>query len=243
MSDSKIGIVYDPHRRSRPDRGGDMRVCAEGLIERCDRLTLYVADEAAAFASSSPFPLWGPKPIAVFDFHSADADACVISVATALSRAEYLIHWYDNAQTIPDDYGSRGHLPARHWDDGQPSPAAVTVNFLRRPSSLDVQEWVRRWHNVMSVVSGNLQPRSRYVRNHLVRRHDSQSPPWEGVAMESWPSPRHIQDPMLFYGATNRIDLVRHMWAIVCAVHHCFWIWQVHTVPMTEIFLRTPESP
>ena len=242
MSTSVLGIVYDPHGRSRQDRGGDLKICADGLLDRCERLTLYVADEAAAFPSSSPFPLWGPRPIAVLDLASRQAQDCIDSVGRALTRAGYDVHWYDNAQTVPDDYGSRGHLPPRDWADGEASPAAVTVNFLRRPASLSVADWVARWHGVMSPVSGDLQPRSRYVRNHLTRPHDAHSPPWEGVAMDSWPSPRHIANPMLFYGASTRLQMLRNMLAIVRAVHHCFWIWQVHTVPMTEFFLRTPED-
>lgn len=111
------------------------------------------------------------------------------------------------------------------------------------PRVREAMERVRRWHEVMSPVSGTLQPRSRYVRNHLTRAYDPASPPWEGVAMESWPSPRHISNPMLFYGASTRLQMFSNMWAIIRAVNHCFWMWQVHTVPMTKIFLRTSESP
>ena len=64
------------------------------------------------------------------------------------------------------------HHPARApptWPDGERSPGVLTVALIHRPEGLDYREWITRWHGTQSPVSAELQPRTRYVRNEVVR--------------------------------------------------------------------------
>ena len=234
---SQVVLAYDPSPRTRAQRASGLMDHTVSVREHCRWLTLYVAGEAADFPSPSPFPLWGPRPVALVDL---DTDAATVSqLVQALTADGYQAHAWTSDRTIPVDHGDNAHGPARDWPDGRPSPGPVTLNLLRRPRSLDVQEWLHRWHTIMGPVSGAIQPRTRYVRHHLGQALTADAPPWDGIAMESWPSVRHVRSPKRFYGADGVWALIRNQLAILRAVQACFWVWQVHTEPMTEIFLVT----
>ena len=232
-------LVYDPQPRTRPVRSAAVRSAVETFFGHCEALTLYVADDAATFPSPSPFPLWGPRPVALVDATTSDVDLA-LGLATELEGLGFVAHAWVADRSIPMDHGGNANGPARDWPDGSPSPGPVTVNLLRRPGGLSVDQWLHRWHTVMSPVSEQIQPRTRYVRHHLTEELTPHGTGWDGIAVESWPSVKHIRSPMRFFGATSRWQLVQNQLAILRAVSHCFRVWQVHTQPMTEIFLKTP---
>ena len=61
------------------------------------------------------------------------------------------------------------HGSPRDWPDGRRSPGVLTVALIHRPEGLGYREWISRWHGTQSPVSAELQPRTRYVRNEVVR--------------------------------------------------------------------------
>jgi hypothetical protein len=81
-----------------------------------------------------------------------------------LRWASYLV-----AESLYDDYGTTEYAGPRDWPDGDRSPGVLTVALIHRPEGLDYREWITRWHGTQSPVSGELQPRTRYVRNEVVR--------------------------------------------------------------------------
>ena len=87
----------------------------------------------------------------------------------------------------------------RDWPDGQRSPGVLTVGLIHRPLDLGYDEWIERWHGTQSPRSGALQPRTRYVRNEVVRALTPDAPEVHGIVEEGWPSARHVADPMLFF--------------------------------------------
>ncbi len=66
--------------------------------------------------------------------------------------------------TAPPQYSG-----PRDWPDGERSPGVLTVALIHRPEGLVVRRLDRAWHGTQSPLSAELQPRTRYVRNEVVR--------------------------------------------------------------------------
>ena len=91
----------------------------------------------------------------------------------------------------------------------------------------------------MSPVSEAIQPRTRYVRNLMLAKLTEDAPDFEGLVEEAWPSPAHVKNPFLFYGAKNLWQLVKNMVAIVRAVTHFLPSHRIHTFMVSEYFIKT----
>ena len=52
-----------------------------------------------------------------------------------------------------------------------------------------------------------MQPRTRYVRNEVVRAVTHGAPPWKAIVEEAWPSAEHVTDPFLFYSASSQDEV------------------------------------
>ena len=79
----------------------------------------------------------------------------------------------------------------------------------------------------------------RYVRNLLARPLTDDAPAWQAIVEEVWPTPRHVANPFLFYGASNPFTLAVHMSRVLAAVLSFIRPWRVRAVMMSEYFLRT----
>ncbi|MCO4748322.1 MAG: hypothetical protein KC912_26240 [Proteobacteria bacterium] len=235
-----VAVCWEDQRRSREERGTLLRgpVADTLLASGVTRLTLAIADEHARVRSPSPFPLFGPKPVAVVNAWTEDAEP----VIATLREAGFTVHAWRADESIYADYGDNPHAGPRDWPDGTRSPGITVVSLLERPGSLDRAAWIERWHGVISPISEAIQPRTRYVRNVLEEALTEDAPPFEGLVEECWPSPETLTDPYQFYGANGVVELVGNMTRIVRAVHHCFWIWRIHSAVMSEWLLRT-EAP
>jgi hypothetical protein len=111
------------------------------------------------------------------------------------------VHGYLVSESLYTDYGGNRHAKPRDWPDGARSPGVVTVTLLERPERIPYADWIAHWHGVQSPVSEEIQPRTRYVRNEVVRAVTRGAPRLGGIVEEAWPSARHVTDPMLFYRA------------------------------------------
>ena len=209
---------------------------APKLLDHTDRLTVAVADEPARMKSPSPFPLSGERPTALIDlWPTGDPQTCV----AILQSGGFRVHAWTAEESIPSDYGDNEHAGPRDWPDGERSPGIAVMSLLPRKKSLDREEWVRRWHSVMSPVSAGIQPRTRYVRNLFLEALTPDAPDYEGAVLECWPSKEHVSSPWLFYGASNTFQLVKNQLAIVRAVTHCFPLTRIPAIPMSEYFVRS----
>ena len=118
------------------------------------------------------------------------------------TTASYLV-----VESLYDDYGTTPYAAPRDWPDGERSPGVLTVALIHRPEGLDYREWITRWHGTQSPVSGELQPRTRYVRNEVVRALTDGAPEIDGIVEEGWPSVEHVADPKLFFNAATDEEL------------------------------------
>ncbi len=226
-----VTVLYDRESRGRQALGQVLGALGRELCAGQEALTLYVADEHVDFSSPSPFPLFSPRPAGVIEAWGEPLPL------DALEAAGFTAQQWESDATQPTEYGGNRHAEPRDWPDGERSPGVVLISLLERPRNQSVDAWIAGWHGGITVVSEEFQPRSRYIRNHLVRALTPEAPPWEGLVVEAWPSRKHLVNPWLFYGASSPWELIRNQGRILLAVSRSFRIWRIHTVVVSEYIL------
>jgi hypothetical protein len=213
---------------------------AGALLDRVRGLTVLVHDADAA-AAPSPAPAQGDEEVHVaqvsawVDSYDKRGDLDAVLAGAGLPASAYLV-----TESLYEDYGSTPHAPARSWPDGQRSPGVLTVACIHRPAGLAYGEWIERWHGTQSPASGRLQPRTRYVRNEVVRALTPGAPEVHGIVEEGWPSAAHVADPMLFFNAGGDPDrLQAHLREMFDNVEACLDLARLRSTTMSEYLLKT----
>jgi hypothetical protein len=151
-----------------------------------------------------------------------------------LSSAGYLV-----VESLYDDYGTTPHAGRRDWADGERSPGVLTVALIHRPAGVAYTEWIRRWHGTQSPVSGELQPRTRYVRNEVVRPLTEDAPDIDGIVEEGWPSAGHVADPMLFFNAATSEEMTANISRMIESVTACLDLDRLRSSTMSEYLVKS----
>jgi hypothetical protein len=151
-----------------------------------------------------------------------------------LRSAGYLV-----VESLYEDYGTTPHAGPRDWADGERSPGVLTVALIHRPEGLDYREWIHRWHGTQSPVSAELQPRTRYVRNEVVRALSEGAPEVDGIVEEGWPSTGHVTDPMLFFNAGSTEELQTNVARMMASVEACLDLTRLRSSTMSEYPIRS----
>jgi hypothetical protein len=211
------------------------RLLAAGVLG----LGINVHDADAAEAPSPAPPPDGEDPHAAqvslwLDTYQRRGQAEAAIADLGLRWAGYLV-----VESLYDDYGSTPHAGARHWEDGVRSPGVLTVALIHRPEGLDYREWIHRWHGTQSPVSAELQPRTRYVRNEVVRALSEGAPEVDGIVEEGWPSAGHVTDPMLFFNARSTEELQANVARMMASVEACLDLTRLRSSTMSEYLIRS----
>jgi hypothetical protein len=151
-----------------------------------------------------------------------------------LRYAGYLV-----VESLYEDYGTTPHAAARSWPDGERSPGVLTVALIHRPEGLSYRDWIDRWHGTQSPLSAELQPRTRYVRNEVVRALTDGAPEINGIVEEAWPSARHVADPLLFYNASSADELTANITRMLESVNACLDLARLRSATMSEYIVRS----
>lgn len=155
--------------------------------------------------------------------------------ALGLECAGYLV-----TESLYEDYGTTPHSGPRDWPDGTRSPGVLTVSLVHRPEGLDYATWIERWHGTQSPLSGQLQPRCRYVRNEVVRPVTRGAPEVHGIVEEAWPSAAHGADPMLFFNAGGDSGrLTANINAMLQSVTACLDLSRLRNSTMSEYLMTS----
>jgi hypothetical protein len=200
-------------------------------------VNVHDADAAAAPSPAPPPP--GEDP------HVAEVSVWLDSyerrgeVESALAELGPRMAAYLVVESLYDDYGTTPHAAPRHREDGERSPGVLTVALIHRPAGLGYREWITRWHGTQSPVSAELQPRTRYVRNEVVRALTGGAPEIDGIVEEGWPSAAHVADPMLFFQATTPAELDANVARMMASVEACLDLDRLRSTTMSE-YLVTP---
>jgi hypothetical protein len=210
-----------------------------GLLSRVRGLSFNVHDTDAA-----PAPSPAPAPEGE-DPHVAEVSVWLDSyerrgeVEAALSGLGLRTAGYLVVESLYDDYGTTVHARPRDWADGERSPGVLTVALIHRPEGLDYRQWIERWHGTQSPVSGELQPRTRYVRNEVVRSLTEGAPEIDGIVEEGWPTTGHVADPMLFFNATTPAELDANVARMIASVDACLDLARLRSATMSEYLIRS----
>jgi hypothetical protein len=239
-------LVYLMWGDGTPQRGDLLR--DRLLVETVPRLieggahalTVNVHDTSAAEAPS-PMPTPdGEDPhvaqVSVWlDSYDRRAPVEQALLDVGLTMAGYLV-----VESLYEDYGTTPHCGPRDWSDGRRSPGVLTVSLIHRPAGLDYATWIERWHGTQSPLSGELQPRCRYVRNEVVRPLAEEAPVVHGIVEEAWPSPQHVADPMLFFNAHGDPDVLSaNITAMLDSVNACLDLARLRNVTMSEYLVKS----
>ena len=204
-------------------------------------LQINIADDLATTPSPAPKPLFKPCFVAQVNLW-ADGESVAPAAEKILRQAGFDLAGYRVDEWLYTDYGENLHAAKRDWPDGQRSPGILAVTLLHRPRGIPRDEWMRRWFGWQSPMSEWMQPRARYVRNLVEAALTPGAPGCEGIVEEAWPSGGHVTNPLLFYGARNWLELVRHMAIMLRSVTRMLRLWNIMTVMMSEYFVRTPAA-
>lgn len=203
-------------------------------------LTVNVHDGAA---DEAPSPAPGPpgEPVHVAEVSvwvdSYDRRGAIDDVVATcgLPVSSYLV-----LESLYDDYGTTPHAAPRSWPDGERSPGVLTVALIHRPVGLAYDEWISRWHGTQSPESAELQPRTRYVRNEVVRALSPGAPEVHGIVEEGWPSAAHIADPFLFFNAEgDRERMQANVARMLANVEACLDLSRLRSTTMSETLVRS----
>lgn len=203
-----------------------------------ERLTMDIADPESDMRSPAPKLYVGPPICALLNVWVEDLNRRK-NIEDMLRYSGFRIAGYLVEESIFTDYGGNRHAKPRDWADGRRSPGVTAVTLMQRPRRLSRDEWVARWHGIMSPVSEQIQPRTRYVRNLVIEAITPGAPPFEGIVEEAWPSKKHVSNPFLFYGAENPWQLARNMVRILRAVKSFLDLTRIRTTMMGEYFIKT----
>ncbi len=202
-------------------------------------LGINVHDTEAARAPSPAPPPEGETP------HAAEVSVWLDSyekrhgVESALGLLGHRTAGYLVVESLYDDYGTTPYAAARTWPDGERSPGVLTVALIHRPSGLGYREWITRWHGTQSPVSAELQPRTRYVRNEVVRSVTEGAPEIGGIVEEGWPSVEHVADPLLFFNAASPDELDANVSRMITSVDACLDLGRLRSSTMSEYLVKS----
>jgi hypothetical protein len=203
-------------------------------------LTVDVHDTPAAQA---PPPMPSPAdedPIAALVsvwIDAYDRRGPIEDALGALGRhfAGYLV-----VESVYDDYGTTQWSGPRDWEDGERSPGVLTVALIHRPVGVSYEDWIERWHGTQSPLSAEMQPRTRYVRNEVVRAVTDDAPEVHGIVEEAWASAEVIKDPMLFFNSGGDPDVMAaNVTKMLESVNACLDLSRFRTATMSEYLVRS----
>ena len=200
---------------------------------------INIADELATTPSPAPKPLFSDPFVAQVNIWTDDSDirqAC----EDILEENGLELAGYEVDEWLYSDYGDNPHAAPRDWPDGQRSPGILAVTLLRKPKRVPRHIWMQRWFGHQSPMSEWMQPRTRYVRHVVERVLTPGAEHIDGIVEEDWPSGEHVTNSLLFYGAKNRLQLIRHMFIMLRSVTRILNLWNITTVMMSEYFIKTP---
>jgi hypothetical protein len=203
-------------------------------------LTVDVHDAPAAQA---PPPMPSPEdedPIAALVSVWIDAYDRRGPIEVALGALGRRFAGYLVLESMYDDYGTTQWSGPRDWEDGERSPGVLTVALIHRPIGVGYEDWIERWHGTQSPLSAELQPRTRYVRNEVVRAVTDDAPEVHGIVEEAWESAEVIKDPMLFFNSGGDPDVMaEHVTQMLESVNACLDLSRFRTATMSEYLVRS----
>jgi hypothetical protein len=203
-------------------------------------LTVDVHDGEAAHAPPPMPPPDGEDTIAALVSVWIDAYDRREPFERALAALGHRFAGYLVVESVYDDYGTTQWSGPRNWPDGERSPGVLTVALIHRPVGIEYADWIERWHGTQSPLSAELQPRTRYVRNEVVRVVTEDAPEVHGIVEEAWTSAAVVADPMLFFNSGGDPEVMQaNVAKMLESVNACLDLSRFRTATMSEYLVRS----
>jgi hypothetical protein len=203
-----VYLVWDRPSRPGPDLRGQLLDDLAPRLLGCGArgLQIDVDDDDADVPSMVPVPddeLPVRACVSVWvDAHDTHAEYEAVLADVGIRRAGYLV-----TESLYRDYGDNEHAGPRDWPDGRRSPGLITLTVFDKPAGTPDETFYGHWYGHQSPMSEWMQPRSRYVRNAVVRGLTPGAPTYRAIVEESWPSVEHVTNLHTFFGATEPGEL------------------------------------
>lgn len=225
----KLGIL----RWRRPDDTPD----TDALLAAADRIcragrwvTAYVehVGDAAAFRyGDDPDGLVLSSGLTVWVDQLEQTHEVVDHLPAAARTTPYLL-----TESVPLEWSRRD------WVDGVRSPGVSLVTAFPKLEDIDHEAFWARWHGSHSVLTFEIHPVKRYVRNSVARALGA-GPGIDALVTESF-DPADLLDPSRFYGVgepelpwRDAIDRINEDLASFCDLT------RLQTAPTEEILLSS----
>jgi hypothetical protein len=241
-----IYVLWDTENDPGSDVGDDLRerlltTIAPSLFAAGARALTVDVHDADAAAAPPPMPTPDEEStLAALVSVWIDAYDRRAPFERALGELGRPFAGYLVVESVYDDYGTTEWAGPRDWADGERSPGVLTVALIHRPDGLAYADWIEKWHGTQSPVSAELQPRTRYVRNEVVRAVTADAPEVHGIVEEAWPSAEHVADPMLFFNAGGDPEVMNaNLGRMMESVNACLDLSRFRTATMSEYLVRS----
>ena len=169
------------------------------------------------------------------DAHDTRGEYEAILAAAGVRRAGYLV-----TESLYREYGGNEHAAARDWPDGTRSPGIVTLTVFDKPAGVSDEAFYGHWYGHQSPMSEAMQPRTRYVRNAVVRALTPGAPRYRAIVEEAWPGTEYLTDMNKFFGATDPSDLGERIRIMLDSTKLLFDPATMRNYTLSEYILKTP---
>jgi hypothetical protein len=149
-------------------------------------------------------------------------------------QAGYLV-----TESLYCDYGGNAHASARNWPDGTRSPGIITLTVFDAPAGISDEDFYGHWYGHQSPMSEAMQPRSRYVRNAVVRAVTPGAPRYRAIVEEAWPSVEHLTNLHTFFGAASNEELGENVRIMLDSTKLLYNPATMRNYTMSEYILKT----
>jgi hypothetical protein len=156
-----------------------------------------------------------------------------------LRPAAVRIGGYLVTESLYRDYGGNRHAGPRDWPDGVRSPGIITLTVFDKPAGTDDETFYGHWYGHQSPMSEDMQPRTRYVRNAVVRAVTPGAPRYRAIVEESWPSVEHVTDLHTFFGASSNDELGENIRVMLDSTKLLYDPATMRNYPLSEYILKS----
>jgi hypothetical protein len=201
-------------------------------------LQIDLDDEHAQMQSMVPVP-GDELPVRAcvsiwIDAHDERAPYEAILRTAGVRSAGYLV-----TESMYRDYGDNAHAPKRDWPDGARSPGIITLTIFDKPAGMDDETFYGHWYGHQSPMSEDMQPRSRYVRNAVVRGVTPGAPRYRAIVEESWPSVEHVTNLHTFFGASSNEELGENIRVMLDSTKLLYDPATMRNYPLSEYIIKS----
>ena len=201
-------------------------------------LQVDLDDEHAQMPSMVPVP-GDELPVRACVSVWVDAHDHRAAYEDLLRPAAVRIGGYLVTESLYRDYGGNRHAGPRDWPDGERSPGIITLTVFDKPAGMDEETFYGHWYGHQSPMSEEMQPRTRYVRNAVVRAVTPGAPRYRAIVEESWPSVEHVTNLHTFFGASSNEELGENIRVMLDSTKLLYDPATMRNYPLSEYILKS----